>query len=142
VGRAMPNSSNSNRKPLATSAGDNDSHISLCISGQVIPKAHNGLLRVATAMESLVTSHIEAHMSSNASSHGATTGSSKIRIILTGHSAGGGVTALVYLGSIKSVPTPPASRSLPQIGQKARQRRYSNAGSLTSSSTAECSDNS
>lgn len=89
VGRAVLNSSNSNRKPPTTSAGDNDSQISLCAGGQVIPKAHDGL-RVATAMESLVTSNIEAHMSSNASSDGPTTSGSEIRIILTGHSAGGG----------------------------------------------------
>ncbi len=65
--------------------------------GDSLPKAHNGLLRVAVKMEPLVTKFIREQTSKDTSSDDSDSSVPKMRIILTGHSAGGGVAALLFL---------------------------------------------
>jgi alpha-beta hydrolase superfamily lysophospholipase len=59
-------------------------------------KAHTGLLRVAEKMQLKIGELIHKHLGDSTEEADKET-TSKARIILTGHSAGGGVAALLYL---------------------------------------------
>jgi putative lipase involved disintegration of autophagic bodies len=82
-------------------------------------KAHTGLLRVAEKMQPKIKELIHKHLGDSTEEADKET-APKARIILTGHSAGGGVAALLYLHYVLSDAafdgTPLAA---PQIGNRA-----------------------
>src|SRR5271155_843866 len=65
--------------------------------GHSTSKVHAGLLRVAEKMEAQVTKLIEENLSNDAQTSAERGGQLQHRIVLTGHSAGGGIAALLFM---------------------------------------------